>query len=158
MTVPAHVAAIIVGRAGTPQDKECLIGGMLPDERVLSLARDELFAPFSALRQRRRLGASAIAHPRNTDGSWQCGNSPPVRWASLPAPVLTDRERITWLMVSAACGLAARHSWLADSGPPTAESRIHIGRCTRCQGKAGEATVLVTCSWSGLVLSREYIL
>lgn len=137
-------------------------------EEIADLARPELFRAFSAFRKYNRMPVSAIPHPRDNHGVWTCAqigdherdrNRPlPIAWSTLPTPVLSPSEWNTLRAIGVAIDATNRHPWLAPSPSPaaTVATRIHKGTCKVCDREAGETAALVTISWAGRTLSREY--
>jgi len=140
----------------------------LPIEEIADLARPELFRSFVAFRKYNRMAVSAIPHPRDSNGVWTCvqigdherdrNRQLPIAWLTMPTPVLSQREWVTLRAINVALEATNRHPWLAPSPTPaaTVATRIHKGTCKVCEREAAETAALVTISWAGRTLSREY--
>jgi hypothetical protein len=132
--------------------------GVLPSEELAVIARAELFGAFSGFAKYNHMPVSAIAHPEDERGVWTCARPQPITWITLATPVLSAREWETMGRINAALDVTNRHPWLAPSPMPaaTVATRIHKGTCRACERSAGETAALVTISWGGRMLSREF--
>jgi hypothetical protein len=143
-----HAAA----RLGTPNQLARFERGVLPEAELLTLARNELFEPFSLFLRRRRMVDADIHDTEPCAGS--------VIWSTTPNPKLTDRQWRTWRDIQDALNTAMQHPWLYlssrdDGGVQMLE---HRGTCPACQGQKAHQSALVSIVWAGRTLSREYLL
>lgn len=149
---------------GTDEQRERWRAGMLPDDDLFGIARDELFRPFAAFQRRKRMIPSDIAHPR-TEMGWACapsGDHQAVRidWSSAILHGVDASEWPTVRAIESARDLACAHRWLLLAPAPkvTVSLRTHVGTCQHCHKSAHQNSALVEIPFGGRKLSREYTL
>lgn len=162
---------------GTMSQRDRWGAGCLPDEELLDIARGELFRGFTLFTRRSKMGFSAIEHPRPmSPGRNPClpmdGRKPDdvIDWRTTPNPPLSEREHRTLQAMNDAANDLRQHPWLRQESPAVVASGIslpelvgvapreHTGECRACKRSTYERSALVTVTWAGRTLSREYVL
>lgn len=133
--------------------------GVLPENELLLMVREEMFRPFALVPRRSRKGPTAIRHDGDMAGCAVDG-AIPVRWTLDDDPALSDPEWATLQRILTGCEEARRHRWLQHSPPTCVRLAIrgHHGECLTCHGKTAEIGALVEIEWAGRSLTREYVL
>jgi len=141
---------------GTESQLARWFAGCLPERELCDIARDELFRSFAGLRQRRKMtrfdihGVSEI-----------CPLPDSVQWSTHERPALLVEQWGRLEQIREAANVAAQHQWLRLLPPADVVQiavREHSGRCVRCKRIKVQQSALVTISWAGRTLSREYML
>lgn len=160
----------VLRAAGTPNQLERWNAGLLPEEELLSLARNLLYAPFrfprwSVNRDRERMAKLAKQTLRTRSSVEFLRHGPActgttitdahLSFASCAADALTADEWTLYKLYD-----VARAAVEATTGPGSVrvEPTKHWVTCGRCGGAAYKISVKVSIDWAGRTLVREYAL
>lgn len=135
---------------GTANQLERYRAGLLPDDELLSLARQVLFQPFGIFKRWSKLGYGDLKHDKGCRRGM-------VTFTTRPAPDLDHGE---WAMYK-----KIRDTVFAvDSVLRTYSARgqcdiiEHIGSCSGCRAEVFGRSAAIRIEWAGHPLSREYAL
>lgn len=149
---------------GTPSQRQRYACGVLPEEELLTIVRRELWVPFVAFEQRRRMSAWSIPHPKSSDGSVRCaaasvregiGDTPSTTWRTRNLDgTMTDGEWRAVNVMRDAANEIGRHPWMCGTSP---RLTLHetIGTCDLCSGRVSSRFARVELDWAGRTLSKE---
>jgi len=141
---------------GTASQLARWFGGCLPERELCDIARDELFKPFADLPLRRKMTRFDIHGVAAS-----CPLPDSVQWSVSSRPTLLPEQWERLEQIRAAADTAAQHQWLRLSAPADVVQisvRSHSGVCGRCARVKVQQSALVTITWAGRTLSREYAL
>lgn len=135
--------------------------GQLPQDELLSLAREELFRPLGYLERRRKRTHSDL-HPPIV-GEQPCRAHPSeIRWVVVEIVDLAPQEHITMGRIHESIAeiseMGGRRYIRPDETLINVSVREHRGTCTRCCLIITDRGALVSICWAGHHLSREYAL
>lgn len=149
-------------KLGDDNQRERFAAGVLPEDELLFLARNELFRPFADMRRWSSSGrsgvnltASAVHHERlcnAKDGSR-------VTFETTDASELGHDEWRTLKSLQELAHVVEVHPWMRRSGGKvTIQRHTHWATCDRCKAEAFRSSAKVSIEWAGRVLTREYAL
>lgn len=146
---------------GTDNQRERYRAGVLPDDELLKIARDELFRPFEGIprwntREARDAMVGKIKHGRT------CARRD-IRFEIHDIGELTANEWDVLKKIEVGFKVVLRHPWLVEfiangTAVPTLRSRAHWLTCATCEGEVVRAQANVSIPWIGVLLVREYAL
>ena len=139
-------------KLGSADQKERWHAGTLPEDELLSLARGVLFAPFNDIPRWQMLEPEEVHHTRD------CRASKAVEFMVVDRVRLTRSEWATLNRISALTIVASDLAFLQDVLAFEVKLRCHLARCSACHAEIDGMSALVSVSWAGRTLSREYAL
>ena len=141
---------------GSDNQKERYAAGLLPEEELCGLAREQLFKPFAGIPRwgtMTRVQAKDVRHHR------QCAaGDTDIVFEAVAAGELTHDEWEAYRLIQAARDIAAVHPWLMSTNAITLAPMAHFATCRHCEAEACRTSVKVTIQWAGRELVREYVL
>jgi hypothetical protein len=146
----AKLAARLLEQRGTASQRERWAVGLLPEDELLALARDVLFAPFAPFARWRKLMSSDIVHRQTCNGGTVTFST--RQPADLSAEEWAILKKIT-TAATAGKALFREHGTTA-----TVDLVEHVGSCFKCKAEVFGRSASVRLEWAGRPLSREYAL
>lgn len=151
-----HIAAErqLLELRGTDEQRERYFAGFLPEDELLMLARDLLYAPFAGLRRWAKIHQGAVRHRVGCEVKFTSDAG--VSFATRAAQNMSADE---WAMFKTILDIAntVTHRRL-DSASISVEVIEHIGECRGCHATVSGKSASVRITWAGRELSREYSL
>lgn len=138
----------MVDQHGTQNQIERYYAGMLPEEELLALARNALFAPLASFRRYSKLQPGDVKH------SDDCFEGPVRFFTREAADGISGDEWRDYRRIQDALEEAWR------SMPRDIATKIevveHVGLCSMCDKEAIRRAASVRIEWAGHELVREY--
>lgn len=129
------------------------LAGMVSDDEIKTIAREELFAAFGQWVKRRPMTHESLHSP-----CMPCGAGTST-WSTRDKPTLTSTQWRTLEALRETAREVQRHRWLRPSRDSVViEVREHRGVCNHCARSRSQTAALVTIRWAGRDLSREFML
>lgn len=150
---------------GTKAEYERHLAGLTPEDELLTTARRVAFTRFNECvryDKQARLSASDLRHDRTCALGWTRSRDDQerglkyetVRAADLSAPAWENLAEIRRIVERA----NADAPITGGLGKYKMEPRRHEATCPECEARASRDTVMVTVTWCGRTLSREFML
>jgi hypothetical protein len=148
---------LLIEKRGTENQRERHAAGLLPEDELLTLARDVMFAPFAGFRRWDKLRLADIRHTRACSSH---GNSRDVVFATKVAPSLQASEWTMYQTIVDASYHANADRMICDLAAGNCSVQIieHTGTCSKCGAGRYGRSASVRFQWAGRPLSREYSL
>ena len=154
----SRLEAEVVLKLGTDNQRERYAAGMLPEDELSQLARDELFKmlqgmPRWAFSKMRESLARTFKHDRlcqmKTTGDYEASE----------LAELTHDEWARLKIIRETCEVIEKHPWLTNGrGKVSVRGTSHWFSCKHCSAEVVKSSVKVEIEWAGRTLTREYIL
>jgi hypothetical protein len=147
-------------KLGTADQKARWHAGVLPEDELLALARGELFKLFDVkdvpkgggILRWQMLKPDDVRHERD------CRAVKAVEFTVTSQVRLRRNEWFALNRITAIAAMASDHAWLKGQPGFTVTTRCHLARCAACHAEIDGISALVSVSWAGRTLSREYAL
>lgn len=148
--------SLAVAQGGTLSQRARWERGALPEAELVGIARVALFAPLATFQVRSKMTAIDIhrAMPLCAAGSTD------VDWETRSDVQIPDGLWHNYKQLTFAAKDIRQHEWMACSprSGVTVDLREHRGTCRICGRVRSQIAALVTVTWAGRTLSREYLL
>lgn len=144
---------------GTLNQRERYNAGVLPESELVQLARDQLFARFYECKRWNNLSehdARMLIRHKPCPGT-----APGVLFGVVDAVMsLTHDQWESLRKLKAIAELMDDHTWCKASPECklVVTPRLHIATCKQCGATLERTTALVSSTWAGRLLTREYAL
>jgi hypothetical protein len=144
-------------KLGTDNQRERYAAGLLPEDELLAIAREELFRPFAAFS---RFSTAVKVRDRDVHHTRDCPRTRTIEYETTQADELSHDEWAGYRAIQAARDVAFLHPWLqaAGAGHVTTEPLMHWGSCPLCKAEAYRSSARVVVEWAARELVREYVL
>ena len=148
--------SIAVAQGGTPSQRARWERGALPEQEVVAIARVALFAPLATFAVRSKMTAVDIHRAM----PFCAADSTDIRWETRSDVQIPDPGWHTYKQITFAAKDIREHEWMVCSprSGVTVDLREHRGTCCICGRHRSQLAALVTVTWAGRTLSREYLL
>lgn len=146
---------------GTDNQRERWQAGVLPEEELLSLVRNELYRPFDGVPRWVKIAGAQTIHSRYCrEGRLQTKDwETDMTYSAGPATTMPhdDWEAVKQLRERAYH--ASNHLWIRQSGSAfLVSAREHEAKCKRCGETTLRCSASISVLWAGREIAREYAL
>jgi hypothetical protein len=122
-----------------------------PHEWEIDLARAEIFKPFDVFPRWEMLKPDQVRHELG------CTGVKSVEFSTVERVRISRSEWIALKDITMQAKVAGDHPWLRGE-PFSVTLRCHLATCTACHAETDAVSAVVSVSWAGRRLSREYAL
>lgn len=156
-----YLESKVIDTAGSAGQKDRWLNNVLPEDELKAVARSVLFVDFEHQRRWQKMRPSDLVHHRVCPTLDLTGPDREKVTSFLTTDVegLTDGE---WQMAQALIGKASDLSRLPENMKAQVryrtELRSHRASCSICKAALVKPSILISVTWAGRDLSREYAL